>query len=338
MPWFWRRSAFVGSIALVASTAMVRTEAFSDDCRYGHKCTEDEKDGRGCCPAPSAGSSKAPVDRRSPAAPARPTIEDNKTTARKPSGAAAGSPRTPPAAARPAEPATAGAIAAARKLIDEAIAVKGKAKLAGLQALRITETGTRTFRGGRVEVTYVRTYATPDKMRLDQFAGSRTPVLVRSVAVSGQGGWRRRGDAKTHGYVVEDLAGDELATVQFARWREIDVVLLRAADPSTKLTPGPDETVDGRSCAVIKLSSPYGDFDVELYIDRQTKLVDRQRYHHGKITDVVDLADYRDVGGLQIPYKRTIFASSNTTTLLDVKTAEIDPHIDPAVFDRPSTR
>jgi formylglycine-generating enzyme required for sulfatase activity len=38
------------------SAAMFGRHAASDVCRYGHDCTEDEKDGRGCCPAPTAAS------------------------------------------------------------------------------------------------------------------------------------------------------------------------------------------------------------------------------------------------------------------------------------------
>src|SRR5262249_55483401 len=113
-----------------------------------------------------------------------------------------------------AEQPTAGAIAAARKLVDEASAAKGKAELIGLKAIRVTEIGTRTFRGQRVPLMLERTFVAPDKVRFELFGSPRKaepPELVSSSVVSGKVGWHRKRDPKSHKYVVTEATGDDLA-------------------------------------------------------------------------------------------------------------------------------
>ena len=56
----------VGSVVVVATAAVIGRDASSDDCVYGHTCSEETKDGRGCCPAPpaDAAAKQAEEDRR----------------------------------------------------------------------------------------------------------------------------------------------------------------------------------------------------------------------------------------------------------------------------------
>ena len=228
----------------------------------------------------------------------------------------------------------------ARKVIDDALAAKGgKARLANLKAFKLTATGTTTIQGQSGPVEISRVLVLPDQMRIDAtIKPPRTPgEIVISVGMSGQTAWQRGPDPKGNGYVVADITGGDLAAAAFERWREPELILLKAADPAARVAPGPDETIDGKAYAVVRLRAPFGDLDVSLYIDKKTKLVGRMSYTDGGNVENDDFADYRDVGGLKIAYKRTT-TSVERSTALEVKTVEIDPKVDPSIFAKPAAR
>lgn len=247
-------------------------------------------------------------------------------------------PVTAPYAA-PEAPVDPKAITAARMLVDDALAAKGgKARLAAIKAFKLGASGTTTISGQALPVEITRVFVVPDKMRID--ATIKPPnaprdVLV-SVGVSGKAGWQRGPDGQTGNYAVVDITGNALATVDFERWREPELILLKAADPQTKLVPLADDTVDGKPCSVVKLRSPFGDVDIVLYVDKKTKLVTRMTYSDGGNTETDDFSDYRDVGGLKVAYRRTTNGGGRSTTL-DLKSVELDPKIEPTLFDKPAS-
>jgi len=234
-------------------------------------------------------------------------------------------------------PADPKAVAAARQLVDEALAAKGgKAKLAALTAFRMTAAGSTTIQGQTVPVEIVRTFARPDKMRIDAtIKASKAKDVVVSVGVIGPTAWQRGPDAKTGEPAVTDVAGDGLASVDFERWREPELILLKASAPDAKLAVAPDETVDGKVYAVVKLRAPAAQVEISIYLDKKTKLISRMSYDDGGSSETDDFADYREVSGLKIAHKRASIGAGRSTTL-DVKSFEIDPKIDPAVFARPA--
>jgi zinc protease len=239
----------------------------------------------------------------------------------------------------PEVPVDAKATAATQKLIEDALVAKGgKAKLASIKSFKLTATGTTMVAGQSIPVDIARVVVLPDKMRID--ATLKPPraqrEVVVSIGVSGQAGWQRAPDPQAGGYGVVDITGDALTTAAFERWREPELILLKAAEPGAKLTPLGDDTIDGKPCAVVKLRSPFGTVDVTLYIDKKTKLISRMSYSDGGNAENDDFADYRDAGGLKIAYKRSTSGGGRATTL-DIKGVEIDPKIDAKVFDKPTS-
>ena len=237
----------------------------------------------------------------------------------------------------PEAPVDAKAALAAHKLVEDALAAKGgKARLAALKAFKLSASGTTTISGQGLPVEIARVFALPDKMRID--ATIKPPgakeVLV-SVGLNGKTGWQRGPDGATGNYVVVDITGNALATVDFERWREPELILLKAADPAVKLTPLADDTVDGKPCSVIKLRSPFGGVDVTLYIDKKTKLVNRMSYSDGGTTETDDFSDYRDTAGVKVAYKRATNGGGRSTAL-ELKTVELDPKVEPNLFDKPA--
>ena len=245
-------------------------------------------------------------------------------------------PVSPPYAA-PEVPADAKEVAAARKLIDDALVAKGgKAKLVGLKGLKLVATGVSVFSGQGVPVEITRTMALPDKMRIDATLKLPQPQgdTVVSFVVTGTSGWQRGPDGQG-GYAVVDITGAEQKAAAFERWREPELILLKAAAPDAKLKPMSDDAVDGKPCAVVQLHSPLPGYDVELYIDKKTKLVSRMIYREGGSTETDDFSDYRDASGLKVAYKRATNGAGRSTTL-DIKSVELDPKIEPTLFDKPA--
>jgi zinc protease len=228
------------------------------------------------------------------------------------------------------------AAAAARQLIDEAIAAKGgKPRLEKLRSFKLTAGGQTTIQGQTVPVEILRAFEAPDKMRIDAtIKTGKGPDVVISVGVAGKVAWQRSPDGKGGSQLV-DITGANLASVDFERWREPELILIRAADPAAKLVPAPDETIDGKANAVVKLRSPFGEVDVTLYIDKKTKLVSRMSYSDGGSTETDDFADYRDVSGVKIAHKRNS-TGAGRSTVLDVKSVEVDGKLDPALFAKPA--
>jgi predicted Zn-dependent peptidase len=238
----------------------------------------------------------------------------------------------------PEVPVDAKASAAVHKLIDEALVAKGgKARLTALKGFKLVATGVTTIAGQSLPVEISRLYQLPDKMRID--ATLKPPnagreVLV-SVAVAGRTGWQRGPDGQTGNYAVTEISGAALATVDFERWREPELILIKAAEADAKLAPLGDDTIDGKPCAVVKLRSPFGGVDVTLFIDRKTKLIGRMSYSDGGNTETDDFSDYRDVGGIKIAHKRSTNGGGRAT-VLDVKTVELDPKFEATQFDKPA--
>lgn len=238
----------------------------------------------------------------------------------------------------PDAPSDSKAAAAATRLIDEAIAAKGgKARLGSLKAFKMQAKGTTTVQGESVPVEITRVYALPDRMRID--ATLKPPRAPRDITVSvglaAQSGWQRAPDAKNGEYVVVEVSGNGLQTMNFERWREPELILLKAAEPGAKLTPIPDEIVDGKPCSVVRLRSPFGEVDVTLYLDKKTKLIARMSYSDGGNTESDVFADYRDVSGIKFAFKRTSGGGGRSTTL-ELKSVEVDPQVDPKIFDKPA--
>ena len=153
--------------------------------------------------------------------------------------------------------------------------------------------------------------------------------------MDGKSGWEMGPNPKTGVPDLIDLSGNDMAAAQFESWREAELILLKATDPAANLTPEPDETVDGKPQAVIKLGSPFGTLGVSIYIDRKTKLIARMSYSDQGQTETDDFADYKDIGGIKVAHKRTQSSPGRSTTL-DISKIEFDQKVDPALFKKPA--
>ncbi|MGE0548656.1 MAG: insulinase family protein [Kofleriaceae bacterium] len=229
--------------------------------------------------------------------------------------------------------------AAARAVIDQALAAKGgKAKLAAIKGFKMVASGSTTVntpQGAQtVPVETERVFVLPDKMRIDATLAQKVKVVI---GVNGKSGWQLAPDATGAKTQLVEIAGADLQSIDFERWREPELILLKAAEPSAKVTLGADENIDGKPHNVVKLRAPFGGVEVSLYIDKATKLVTRMSYSEGGNSETDDYSDYKAVKGIKIAHKRKSVGTgaAGRTTELTLTNVEIDPKVDPKLFDKP---
>jgi zinc protease len=229
------------------------------------------------------------------------------------------------------------AAASAHKLLEEALAAKGGKKLSAMKAFRWQAAGTtliptpQGLTNAPVDVT--RAFVLPDKMRIDatiEISGKKMPVIV---AVEGKAGWQQQPD-RSGAPVIEDLRPEDLGAVDFERWREPELILLRALEPGAKITPGADDTIDGKPQAVVHLAAPIVGIDVTVFIDKKSKMISRLGFSGANETD--DFSDYHEVSGVQVAFKRKS-TSGGRTTELTLSKFEVDPKLDASVFAKPAS-
>ncbi len=234
-----------------------------------------------------------------------------------------------------ARPVDAKALVGAQKAIDEAITAKGgKEKLAAIKVIKMVATGTTTIGPKTVPVETARTFVLPDKIRIDAMLQQQVRVVI---AVVGKSGWQIGPDPKTGKPALGDIAGPDVQAIDFERWREPELLLLKAADPAAVLTPLADEAIDGKPHTVISLKSPFG-ISLKLYLNKKTKLLSRVSYAEGGNSETDDFSDYKVVSGIKVAFKRKSVGSGADarSTDLVVTSVEIDPTVDPKIFDKPA--
>ena len=232
--------------------------------------------------------------------------------------------------ARPEAPVDPKAVAAARKLVGQALAAKGgKAKLAALTGLRETATGTTKVQNQQLPVEIERIFVVPDKMRIDATLAGKFKVIV---GVDGKTGWQQAPN-QSGGTQTVEFKGKDIEQAQFEAWREPELLLLKAADPAAKLAPAPDDTIDGKPHAAVRVASPFGP-DVTLYIDKKSKLVSRVTFEDHGVMQIEEFSDYKDIGGIKVAHTRSSTGQGRVTELKITK-VEWNPKIDPAIFKKP---
>jgi hypothetical protein len=123
---------------------------------------------------------------------------------------------------------------------------------------------------------------------------------------------------------------------------KLDAEFLVPNDPRnifSEVKSAKPETVDGREVNVV-LGTSAGQPPVKLYFDTQTGLLVRMlRYANtplGLNPTQVDFSDYRERGGVKLPFQWSIVRPFSRFTI-KVESADVNTRIDPSKFVKPES-
>ena len=169
-------------------------------------------------------------------------------------------------------------------------------------------------------------------------------------AFNGREGWIRTPLAVLKEYQVSggDLEGARLdAQLSFPgqikqalkNWRvSLPTTIADLPGPSSQTSQQPELVLGSHDVMVVQGDGPRG-LVATLYFDSQSGLLLRVlRYTRtpiGRVPIQVDLADYRDVDGIKLPFRMT-FAWLDGRDSIELKEVQLNVPIDPAKFGRPA--
>jgi len=238
--------------------------------------------------------------------------------------AVAGAEPTPAAAAEAAAPATAGERPAASAVLDKYVkAVGGADAIAGVT--------------GHVQKGKLSGFG-PDPVPVDvsSKAGNKRITTVHGqrgdniTAVDGEHGW-----LGNSGRPPRDMSPTESDAAR------LDAALLFPSDPRRlfkEFMVGPPGKIEGKD-AVVVVAKNEGKPPTELWFDAQSGLVVRLiRYTEtplGRNPTQIDYADYRDAGGVKIPFRWTVARPSGRFTI-QLDESKQDAPVPDTVFEKPA--
>jgi hypothetical protein len=117
-------------------------------------------------------------------------------------------------------------------------------------------------------------------------------------------------------------------------------VAQHASDPAVTFTAAGAEKIGDVDAAILDIGGaiPW----VRWYVDPKTGYILREKYkgqgQSGPFEGESDLADWRSADGLTMPYKHQNKQDGKDTSSAEFKKIEINPVIDPKVFEKPAEK
>ena len=214
---------------------------------------------------------------------------------------------------------------ASRALLDKVIAAKGGLKrLKAIRTVRAEAVARVNMAGGERSITTTTSIEYPDRYRVDA-----TTAAGQLVQVYADGHyWVRdeRGVKEAPPEVRDDIRG----SVQ----RDLVPLLLRAAAGKVRVTEEPIERQDQAALAFRADDMA----PITLVVNRASGLVLRQQYSPVGIEGVAvdEYSDYRNVEGLQVPFKAIVRRPGAPLLERVIQKLEYNVALPPGLFTRPS--
>jgi zinc protease len=212
----------------------------------------------------------------------------------------------------------------AKALLDKAIAAKGGlGKLKGIRTVRAEGTMTAPSANGPIPFSVVTSIEYPDRFRVD----ADTPGgKVTQVYADGRY-WIQ--DARGINELPETARGQIQGNVQ----RDIVRVLVAAAAGTLILR---EVDADDPAQAAVELSGG-GMSPLTLFVNRDNGLIEKARYAvdgGGRSEEIY--SDYRNVGGIQVPFHTVVRRAGAPAIERDVRKIHFNVALPPGLFVKPS--
>ncbi len=233
-----------------------------------------------------------------------------------------------PGAASQAPSAHTGSNAEGKALLAKVIeSAGGEAKLKSIKALRRKATLQLKAQGISVETDS--TLVAPDKIRTVITTPQGEMVMVASPGDSfmslGPMGVRPMPASQKE---------DALNNLQ----REIWFIAQHENDPQYTFTAEGQQKVGEIEAAILDVHA--GPQQLRWYVDPKTGHIVRAEFQgsspQGPATQVVDLSDWKTVDGLTMPFHSEISSNGAPTATATLKSVEVNPAVDPKLFEKPA--
>ena len=238
--------------------------------------------------------------------------------------------RPAPAPTGPIEPAgltDAKSVGIARAALDAAIKAKGgAAALAAIQNITLTASGIYVEGGKSMPVQMSRVMVLPNKNRVDMLIGGKVPV---AIGIDGTVGWQ----ASPQGLI--DIPPADVALLDVERWRDSELLLLRASEPGSSIALLPGAKIDGRAHTKVRVTGKDGRWMV-VWLDDASHMVSRLTYADEIGSGAMDdFSDYKTIGGIEVAHKRTSMSAAGSQALT-VSAAAFNTTVDAKLFGKPT--
>ena len=235
-------------------------------------------------------------------------------------------PRPPDSAPKVAK--TAGSAAAGKEVLGRVVKTVGGSDPQGVTSMRSVQNIALTAGGMAITIKQTEVKAFPDRMRQTM----QTPMGEQTLVLAGDAG-----AAVTPGG-TQPLPPDKVAEAKKEAFHDLSF-LVRVAGDVDAVAAG-SETVEGASCDVVSLT--YQGAESRLCVARDGKVLKQSFAGDNPLSGApgrieVTYGDWRDVSGRQLPFKQTITIDGQPLATVTVETIEVNPSLDPSLFEVPKS-
>ncbi len=236
-------------------------------------------------------------------------------------------PPPPPAAPRVTK--TEESAAAGREVLAAVAARLGGERPEAASALKIDAEMLLSMEGQSMEIEQSALIVFPDRY----YIAMRSPMGEQEVVIDGGEGFVRRAGQ------IMPLPAERVAEEQSDLGRDLNYIVRYSGDPELEAVAAGEEEVDGAACRVLQVS--YKGATSRIWVDAEGRVLKQAYQADHPMTGApgefeVALSDYREVAGRQVPFRKVIRVDGVEAVTVTIKTFEVDPEVDPALFERPA--
>ena len=226
--------------------------------------------------------------------------------------------------------ATADDMAMGRELLERSVeALGGKETLASVQVVHRTAEVTIIRPMGEMAIGVESLVSFPDKVKTTM----QTPMGDIHMVMNGDQAWMvsPMGDTQPLPPQQRDSMREEL-------WRNPVFLYGRVDEAGLTVQHLGQEEIDGRAVEALLITPPGFD-PFRLYLDAETMLpvkkAGKSMTQQGPVDAETMMSDYREIGGIKVPFKETSTENGNPSSEAITQTIEINPEIPPDAFTAP---
>ena len=226
--------------------------------------------------------------------------------------------------------ATADDMAIGRALLERSIeALGGSEAFASIKGIRETAEVTIVRPMGEMTIDVESLVFFPDKAK----SIIRTPMGEITRLLIGDRAWmiNPMGSAQSSPPQDRDSMLEEI-------WRNLVFLYSRVNEEGLTIQHLGQEEVDGKAAEALLITPP-GMSPFRLYLDAETMLpvkkAGKSMTQQGPVDAETIMSDYREIGGIKVPFKETSTENGNPSSEAITQTIEINPEIPPDAFTAP---